>query len=598
MNDLELLKKYEPIIYFNKAEMFYPCAVDRYIEKCSLWIRDPNGKKTLIEPANQLNVDRLAEYEKVLPGYTLYLQYVDQPLRGLQYLAWVQKRPRFQAIGRLTRVYMFSRILDSLFDLSLQLRGTVPGGTTAQAQIQYEQSREKDPRFVYYGRVKREGGYIVLHYLYFYVMNNWRTGFFGINDHEADWEQVFIYLSDEGLRDPQPMWVAYASHDFSGDDLRRRWDDPDIRIEEETHPVIYAGAGSHASYFQQGEYLMNSEIRALAPLNTFIYRAKKFWAMIGQGSHLADDIQTRENLFSIPFVDYARGDGVRLGIGDWHPILIGDDTDWVNTYRGLWGLDTNDVFGGERAPAGPKFNRDGSTRQAWHNPLGWAGLLKVEPPQSSIAVLREKIALLQHELMQVDTGIKQLRDDIRMDELEVKALNASAHLIELYKRKDTELALNEVKLNDLYKRKNELIVTINASNRYLADLESGKKTDPKSHIRHHHHPEPPVQAPSRLLEFWAALSSGLLLFALAIFLLFNTTNWFTGVFIVIILFIAIEAALRRNLGNFLLNAVIMLSIIASLVLVGEFLRLFLLIILVIFGSRLIWENLQEINNKQ
>ena len=27
--------------------------------------------------------------------------------------------------------------------------------------------------------------------------------------------------------------------------------------------------------------------------------------------------------------------------------LIGDDTPWVRDYRGLWGLDTHDPFGGE-----------------------------------------------------------------------------------------------------------------------------------------------------------------------------------------------------------------------------------------------------------
>ena len=96
----------------------------------------------------------------------------------------------------------------------------------------------------------RESGYIVLHYIYFYAMNDWRSTFSGVNDHESDWEQVFVYLSDEGEAEPIPRWVAYASHDFSGDDLRRRWDDPEVEKIGETHPVIYAGAGSHASYYR------------------------------------------------------------------------------------------------------------------------------------------------------------------------------------------------------------------------------------------------------------------------------------------------------------------------------------------------------------
>ena len=87
----------------------------------------------------------------------------------------------------------------------------------------------------------RAGGYLVLHYLYFYVMNDWRSTFSGVNDHESDWEQVFVYLSDEGDAVPIPRWVAYASHDFSGDDLRRRWDDPEVEKVGGTHPVSTRG---------------------------------------------------------------------------------------------------------------------------------------------------------------------------------------------------------------------------------------------------------------------------------------------------------------------------------------------------------------------
>ena len=54
----------------------------------------------------------------------------------------------------------------------------------------------------------------------------------------------------------------------------------------------------------------------------------------------------------------------------WTPIVIDDDTPWVDGYRGLFGLDTYDRFGGERAPAGPKYGRAGVRapeleRSAW-----------------------------------------------------------------------------------------------------------------------------------------------------------------------------------------------------------------------------------------
>ena len=88
---------------------------------------------------------------------------------------------------------------------------------------------------------------------------------------------------------------------------------------------------------------------------------------------------------SVPFVDYARGDGQVVGPGgdvDWTPIIVSDEDGWIDRYRGLWGLDTGDRFAGERAPAGPKYTRTGSVRQSWHDPLGFAGLGKVAPPSS------------------------------------------------------------------------------------------------------------------------------------------------------------------------------------------------------------------------
>lgn len=89
--------------------------------------------------------------------------------------------------------------------------------------------------------------------------------FSGANDHEADWEMVCIYLAPNGQDELHPEWVAFASHDYQGDDLRRRWDDPEVQKAGD-HPVIYAGAGSHASYFTAGEYLTEIELNVLAPV--------------------------------------------------------------------------------------------------------------------------------------------------------------------------------------------------------------------------------------------------------------------------------------------------------------------------------------------
>ena len=93
-----------------------------------------------------------------------------------------------------------------------------------------------------------------MQYWFFYAMNDWRSSFGGVNDHEADWEQVTVFLvpcddaqgaaqTPDGSDVLRVGWVAFSSHDETGDDLRRRCDDPDITWVDHTHPVVYAGAG-------------------------------------------------------------------------------------------------------------------------------------------------------------------------------------------------------------------------------------------------------------------------------------------------------------------------------------------------------------------
>src|SRR5829696_4198258 len=309
-DDLALLRRYEPVVCFTEGEMFFPAAVGPYVERCSLLLRGAGrGRPSeVLVPAGELGLDALAAEGEADPSRALCLWFVPEPLRGVEYGRWSRRegRPIFKTSGRLARVGLFARFIDSLFSLSLLLRGTVPGGTAAAAERRYAEMRRLDPSPVYYGRVLRQGGYIVLHYLFFYVMNDWRSSFAGVNDHEADWEQVFVYLTDRDDGPPQPAWVAYASHDYAGDDLRRRWDDREAVEIAGTHPVVYVGAGSHACYFRPGEYLAETEVPYLAPLVHLVDRVGAFWlrllrpaGSVGRPPRLA--------IFRLPFVDYARG---------------------------------------------------------------------------------------------------------------------------------------------------------------------------------------------------------------------------------------------------------------------------------------------------
>jgi hypothetical protein len=602
MNDLDLLRQYEPVVRYTTGEMFFPCATGAYIQQCSLWRRDPNGVEAQLVAPGRLTAAHLAASTEIPPGHTLYLRFVREPLDGPDYQKWRQTSgiEPFTAPGRLARVGLTARLMDALFDLSLLVRGRVPGGTTAAAHQQYMTLNHTDPRRVYYGRVVRDGGYIILHYLFFYAMNNWRSTFSGVNDHEADWEQVFVYLAPGEADTPAPCWVAYASHDYSGDDLRRRWDDPHLEKVNGTHPVVYAGAGSHASYFQPGEYLMHVQPAFLLPLKNFSLSLRRFWnERLGQGdpAELSNQI---EAIFSVPFVDYARGDGLAVGPGQpeqWSPVLLQGEIGWVDGYRGLWGLDTKDPFGGERAPAGPKYNRDGTIRQSWHNPLGWAGLQKVTPQRDAARHLSEHIQSLEVATQVLDASIETLRDEMRLLELEVRALHATDHLEKLHDTRQTKLTEHETELNARYTRRAEIAETLAASRQYLRQIEAGDLGDPVAHIRHHHRPEPPMPQRSRLVEFWAAVSAGLMLLVFALSLIIDPGNWLVRVGLVVALFLVIEATLRGRLVNLLLSVTIALGVLTALLLIRDFLGWVVFIALILTARLLIADNLRELSGR-
>jgi len=103
-----------------------------------------------------------------------------------------------------------------------------------------------------YGREIHQGNRTYLQYWFFYLFNDWE------NDHEGDWEMITIELDENN----EPERIGYSRH-HSGE--VREWSDPEIEIKDGTHPVIYVGLGSHASYHKRdatplGTYLGEIEI--------------------------------------------------------------------------------------------------------------------------------------------------------------------------------------------------------------------------------------------------------------------------------------------------------------------------------------------------
>ena len=610
-----LLRRFEPVIRSTRGDGFYPVDVEPYVRNCSLWVQKPGREARRVVPDGKLSLDQLAQQPLDEPGAVHFLKLSDVEemdtdhqegrLQMFRRHARDRKESReaFKAgRGRLARVGYLSRFVDALYSIALLARGRVPGESAAAALETYERIMAENEHYRYHGRVLRQDGWIVLQYWLFYPFNNWRSGFFGANDHEADWEKVFVYLSESEEGEVRPEWVAYAAHNYTGDNLRRRWDDPEV-VSVGEHPVIFVGAGSHASYFAQGEYLTELTVPLPGPIARVTNWVRSFWkSRLGQ--YVEDGGQGGgAGYFSIPFVDYARGDGLSVGEGGdrvWdeprlldHPI-----PDWVSGYRGLWGLYARDPFEGEDAPAGPMYNRDKSVARPWYDPVGWAGLDKVPPPPETVEAvleqrddivarcetLRTEIDKKSRELKKLGAGLSAMRGRSHLDAPRAQGNNRVAVLSREIDRLRARLATDEAVSESLLE--------------YAGRLENGERDPARAHIGRAHTPASEDELRiSRVAETWAAVSVSLMIISFVAIALFERQHLISMLVFSIAFFAFVEAGFRGRLMNLVTSANVGLAVVATLVLVYEFFWQLVVATVLVVGLYVLWDNLRELRSR-
>ena len=192
--DSQLLQKYQPVTVFDPSERFRPTSVQSFIADAELE-QLIGGSWTVVDPDPEPGE---------LPGPGTGTWRLDQascttaaPLGGLSCYA--------------------------------DAAGTDSGGNTV------------------YGRVVRSEDAVVVEYWFFYYDDVY-SYFYPPSDviwqaHEGDWEAVGVVLTP----DEEPIAVGYSQHCLGE---RRAW--AATRKRDDTHPVVYVAAGSHANYFAPG----------------------------------------------------------------------------------------------------------------------------------------------------------------------------------------------------------------------------------------------------------------------------------------------------------------------------------------------------------
>lgn len=600
ITDLELLRKYEPVLRFTKGEIYFPTDIESYVKNCSLWVSHPNHTEEKIVPEGKLTIDKLTNKYDLKEGDVLFLRFVDLPslkkvtekLKEGRLEGRAKKRGWKPGRSRLARVGYVSRIIDALFSLTLLARGKVPGIVAAIAEENSAKINKLNDKNVYYGRVIRDNGWICLQYWYFYHYDDWRTSFEGVNDHEADWEMITVYLYED-RKIIKPRWVVFSCHDFIGDNLRRRWDDT-LELEKiGNHPVAYVGAGSHASYYRPGEYLIESEVPFFYRITPMIRKINLFWQ-----TKIRRSIETSnfsDQTLRIPFVEYARGDGISIGEKQkrkWYPVLISERTAWLKDYKGLWGLYTRDPIGGENAPAGPMYNRDETPRFSWYDPLGFAGLDKVATPNQEIYFLKkEKLALKKRQ--------KTLEKEVQSTTQKLYQLGSKRRAFSGSGGKEQKNTDEQIKIlanqNRLYRQEiSQNRMFLEKITDRINTLKSGKGDLPQDHIQ-------TLQKPTgieeihfaRLTELWSAASIGFLLVLFMLILLFMPDFVLLSATILFVAFVIAESIFRGRFAETARTITVTLAIVAALILIWQFFWTIIIVGLLAGGVYLILTNVRE-----
>jgi len=597
-SDFDLLRRFEPVLRFTKGEQFFPTDVETYVKESSLWSHSPQGRDTLLIRQGNLDLEKLVEPRNAAFGTVHYLRFIEplslsEAARALTDQARLRRKLNnyFHAgLGRLARGGILPRLVDALFSASFLLRGRVPAASAAAAELAYFRIRRRADIYTYYGRVTRQNGWIVLQYWFFYCYNSWRSGFNGVNDHESDWELVSVYLYEENGQ-LIPEWLAYASHDFRGDDLRRRWDDEKEIDFVDGHPVVYAGAGSHASYFRKGEYMAEANLDLPGWLQHGLNTWNKFW-METLGQQAVDP-------FRIPFVDYARGDGLSIGSGgteSWTPVLINESTPWVSQYRGLWGLFARDPISGENAPAGPKYNRDGSPRGTWYDPLGFAGLDKVPPPPEALTLLEKNCSEITVRQKQLETLIPEKASQLQSLGVKLKSMDGNPHLAKQYAafKKQKDSLVGEVRSLRLEYFENAAL--LQGLTERLERMKQGVQDDLHAHIDHLAAPVKTAHMRfDHAMQTWAAISQSLLLFGIVALMTLTPKYLIVGLIILTILIVEIESILRGAFIQTVGSITIFLAMVSALILFIHFWYWIVIGVLLVTAFFLMAQRLREIH---
>jgi hypothetical protein len=241
------------------------------------------------------------------------------------------------------------------------------------------------------------------------------------------------------------------------------------------------------------------------------------------------------------------------------------------------------------------FNRDGSVRRAWYDPVGWAGLDKVAPTDELIAQVFVEHQAVHIRREQLQTQIDEKSRQLQGIGVRAAAIREQPHLYRLYLEHEAQIGSLGQELDGLRRKLAVEDALREALDRHAIQIQAGEFGPLRAHIRRGPQPASAERLRfSRFAEFWAAASIGLMLVIFVALVVFARRYLGFGLAAILAGFTFIEASFRGRLTRLVTSATIGLSLVATLVIIYEFFWSLIIGAVLITGGYILWENLREL----
>jgi hypothetical protein len=241
------------------------------------------------------------------------------------------------------------------------------------------------------------------------------------------------------------------------------------------------------------------------------------------------------------------------------------------------------------------YNRDGTVRRSWYDPLGWAGLDKVPPSTTLLENIGEQQAQLKAQQEAMISSAEEKTRQLEGLGTESTAMRHQPHMSEVYERHQKQIADLSQEVDQLRAQMASDQALLESLALYAQRMRAGEREPARAHLRQPHRAaSDEALRVGRLAEIWAAASIGLMLIGLVAMALFARDHLIPWLIAIVALFVFIESSVRGKLTRLVASVTAGLAAVSALIIVYEFFWQIVLAAVVVAGVYILWENLSEL----